>query len=528
MKIDSTTKKCAIKIKLLFIIIALVKFTIANAQAPGINWEKTLGGTGSDYSSSVANTYDSGFVIAGYTNSNNGDVTGYHGYVDVWLVKVDKHGSIQWERALGGSLVDVGYSVSQTSDSGYIVCGYSESTDGDIKVNKGSFDLLILKVTKTGSLAWAKTYGGSGQDIGTFAQETKDHGYIAIGYSNSNDGDVSGNHGGNDFWVLKLNDTGAIQWEKSFGGSSDDEGYYIEQTKDSNYIACGYNNSNDGQVSFNHGLYDCWITKLNDTGALVWEKSLGGSNYEEAESIHQTKDGGFITSGFTYSNDGDVTGNHGSSDGWLVKLKSDGSLDWQKTIGGSSDEVAEYVYESSDSALIITGFTNSNDGDIAVNKGDFDYLLAKIDKSSNLLWTTTVGGDSVDEAGCVVPSPNGYTMVGATKSNDGDITGKHGGSSNLDIWLVQMTNNVYVNNIVLNENKVSFYPVPCESTLNYKVTNEFNGGKAIITDDCGKVVKIFIIAGSGKLDISSLVPGNYVVTISGKGQTAVKKITKIP
>src|SRR6185312_10451800 len=125
MKIDSNFKNHAIKIKLLFLVIALIRFANANAQAPGINWEKSLGGTGADYSGSMANTYDSGFVIAGYTNSNNGDVTGYHGYVDVWLVKVDKHGSIQWEKALGGSSVDVGYSVSQTSDSGYIICGFS-------------------------------------------------------------------------------------------------------------------------------------------------------------------------------------------------------------------------------------------------------------------------------------------------------------------------------------------------------------------------------------------------------------------
>jgi len=158
----------------------------------------------------------------------------------------------------------------------------------------------------------------------------------------SNDGDVSGNHGGSDYWVVKLNSSGDIEWQKCLGGTNSDGGifndyiYSIQQTSDGGFIMACETMSNDGDVSGNHGSYDAWVVKLNSLGDIEWQKCLGGTNRDIANSIQQTSDGGFIVAGYTYSNDGDVSGNHGYCDAWVVKLNSSGDIEWQKCLGGTN------------------------------------------------------------------------------------------------------------------------------------------------------------------------------------------------
>ena len=159
--------------------------------------------------------------------------------------------------------------------------------------------------------------GSSTDDQGYDIRQTPDGGFIVTGYSSSNDGDVSGNHGGEDVWVVKLNNTGTIQWQKSFGGSENDEGYSVQLTTDGGYIICGQSASNNGDVTGNHGNSDVWVVKLNSAGSIQWQKSFGGSG-EDAGLIWQTTDGGYIVVGYTSSNDGDITGNHGGDDAWVI------------------------------------------------------------------------------------------------------------------------------------------------------------------------------------------------------------------
>ena len=176
---------------------------------------------------------------------------------------------------------------------------------------------------------WKKTLGGSYGDGAESIQQTDDGGYIVAGYTCSNDGDVDGNHGYCDFWVVKLDENGTIQWQKCLGGRYLDLAYSIQQTSDGGYIVVGETRSNDGDVSGWHGGYDengdpkpdMWIVKLDSNGNIQWQKCLGGSDYDVAESVQRTSDGGYIVAGWTSSNNGDVSGNHGVSDFWIIKLK---------------------------------------------------------------------------------------------------------------------------------------------------------------------------------------------------------------
>jgi hypothetical protein len=227
---------------------------------------------------------------------------------------------IIWQKILGGSSDDYAFSIQQTPDGGYIVAGYTESNDGDVKGNHENGDFWIVKLDKDGNIEWQKTLGGSNWDWAFSVQQTPDGGYIVAGFTWSNDGDVSGNHGSLDAWIVKLDKDGNIEWQKTLGGSGNDWATSVQQTTDGGYIVAGGTYSTDGVIRGNHGSLDAWVVKLDGNGNMQWQKALGGSGSDSAWSVQQTTDGGYIVAGFTKSNDGDVTGNHGSADFWVVKL----------------------------------------------------------------------------------------------------------------------------------------------------------------------------------------------------------------
>ena len=351
---------------------------------PSIQFAVCLGGGACDRARSIQQTSDGGFIVAGFTASDEGNVSGYHGgyRYDFWVVKLSSTGVMEWQKCLGGSSDDRAFSVQQTDDGGYIVAGYTVSNDGDVSGNHDGEDSWVVKLSSTGGIEWQKCLGGRGYDCARSIQQTVDGGYIVAGYTVSNGGDVSGNHGGEDFWVVKLSSTGVIEWQKCLGGDDDDRAYSIQQTADGGFIVTGFTCSNDGDVSGNHGNADFWVVKLSSTGVIEWQKCLGGSNDDQAYSVQQTVDGGFIVAGETYSNDGDVSGNHGVGfdDFWVVKLSSAGVIEWQKCLGGTWCELAFSVQQTDDGGFIVAGYTTSNDGDVNGNHavGCDDFWVVKL------------------------------------------------------------------------------------------------------------------------------------------------------
>jgi len=306
------------------ILLAFLFFMIANvlhAQGPAVEWQKLYGGGEGDYAQFIERTNDGGYIIAGYTSSSQGDITLNHGQDDFWVVKIDAAGNIQWQKSLGGSSIDRAYAIHQTLDGGYIVAGNTLSHDGDVTGNKISLDYWVIKLDNNGNIVWEKTYGGTKNEYLYSLQVTPDGGYIAAGFTESNDGDVTSNHGGRDIWIVKLNVAGTIQWQKSFGGSNDEEAFSVQPSSDGGYIVAGYTLSNDGDINFNHGGKDIWVIKLSSNGSLQWEKSVGSSSYDEAWSVLQSTDGGFVVAGYSGANDGDVSGNHGGNDFFCCKAE---------------------------------------------------------------------------------------------------------------------------------------------------------------------------------------------------------------
>ena len=462
------------------------------SQAPAIQWQKCLGGTGFEIANSMEQTSDGGYIVAGYSDSNDSIVTGNHGDNDYWVVKLSNAGYIQWQKCYGGTSTDEATSVKQSIDGGYIVAGWSSSNDSDVTGNHGDIDCWIIKLDSTGALQWQKSYGGTDWDDAESIQQTNDGGYIFSGFSGSTNGDVVGNHGGFDYWVVKLDGTGNIQWQKCYGGTNNEGAYSIQQTNDGGYIVAGSSASNDGDVAGNHGGGDYWIVKLDSTGTLQWQRCYGGTNDDEAFSIQQTTDGGYIVAGESNSNNIDVTGNHGSYDYWIVKLDSVGILQWQKTYGGINSDAALCIEQANDGGYIAGGASDSNDGDVTGHHGNvglyqYDYWIVKLNSTGLLLWQESYGGTVTEAVKAIQQAfDGGYVALGSTSSSDGDVIGLHGG---IDGWILKFTPEVGIEeNNFLSSTTLSPNPFHETATLTIN-TNKFEDGTIEIKNILGAIVQ---------------------------------------
>ncbi len=340
-----------------------------------ITTQRNYGGTSYDAAEHGLPTFDGGYVLVGYTTSIDGDVTGLHGTgtsSDIWIAKLSSTGTIDWQKCIGGFDNDNTPIVAQTADSGFILAGNVNSNDGDVSNYKGNGDAFVVKLDKTGAITWKKTLGGAEADIFKGLTQTADGGYILTGSTNSVDGDLNGLRTSNadfDLWVVKMDAAGSISWQKLYGGTLDEEGQQIRQTADGGYIIAGYTMSANGDVSSNHGGTDCWVLKLGNTGALSWQKTYGGSAEDIAFDITTTTDGGYIFCGRSRSADKDLTANKGFIDAWVVKITGSGNLSWQQNFGGTGSDYATSITKTSDGGYAVLASTASHDGDVTGNHG---------------------------------------------------------------------------------------------------------------------------------------------------------------
>jgi len=510
------------------IVLAVLPFALlslnASAQVPVIEWQRSLGGTAQDWAHSIAQTSDSGFIVAGGSASNNGDVTGDHGGSDYWVVKLDATGAVDWQVALGGTAYDVATSIKQTTDGGYIVAGASSSNDGDVTGNHGNQDYWVVKLTSTGTLQWQRSLGGTENDFASSIEQTTDGGYIVAGVSVSTNGDITGSHGQWDYWVVKLTGTGAIEWQKALGGTSDERAHSIIQTADGGYIVAGWTESNNGDVTGNHGGSDIWMVKLSGTGAVEWQSALGGTGGDFAKSVEQTADGGYIVAGESNSNDGDVTGDQGGFDYWVLKLTGTGTIEWQKTLGGTANDFGSCIEQTADGGYIVAGSSGSSDGDVSDNHGILDIWVVKLSSTGTIDWQKALGGTAHDGAYSIKQTiDGGYILAGLSGSNDGDVTGNHG---DYDYWVVKLSGSSPTS-IERNTPLIScsIYPNPAETYIWIETAATTTGVPFRLIDVAGRtVLRGALYQGTSRVDVSHLVEGVYSVEILGsKPQKLVKR-----
>ncbi len=356
--------------------------------------EYSYGGADSDEAYSLISTQDGGYALVGLTKSYG------EGEADFWLIKTDNQGVVQWNQTYGGPSFDVAYSVIQTEDYGFALAGRTSS------YGSGYNDFWLVKTDTKGKAQWNRTYGGENSDELRSAIHTQDGGFVLVGYTESYGA------GGWDFWLLKTDVNGIIQWNQTYGGSANEWAQSVTQTPDLGYIITGFKLVQSDSTT----NYDIWVVKTDPFGIAQWNYTYGGSADDQAHSIIQTQDNGLAIVGYTSSFGA------GKADMWLLKTDANGIIQWNQTYGGSSDDVAYNIIQNQDDTFTLIGYTFS------YGMGENDMWLVTTDYNGEVQSNQTYGGPRYDEAYSLIEINAGsYAIVGYTTSF---------GEGKSDMWLV--------------------------------------------------------------------------------------------
>ena len=417
---------------------------------PDVIWQNTIGGVESDNIADIHPTSDGGYIlIAGSDSDISGDKNANsNGAIDYWIVKLDAIGNITWQKTIGGSGNDWPKCISQTTDGGYIAGGYSSSgISGDKnEASLGGDDFWIIKLDALGNIEWQNTIGGNSTDLLNDLNQTLDGGFIAGGSSFSGiSGDKTTPNAANDGWILKLNATGSIEWQKSIRGNLFDILDNIKQTTDGGYIAGLYSESGIGldKTAPSQGAYDYWIVKLDASGNIMWQNTIGGGAGDYLYAVSQLSDGSYIVGGTSFSS---ASGNKtevliGGSDLWIVKLDISGNLVWQNTIGGADLDGLNAIRATQDNGFIIGGFSWSDiSGDKVENKiigGVEDAWIMKLNSEGEIVWQNAIGGNNNDFCINIEQCFDGTFIAGVSSGSELSGDKNENTPANVDSWIIK-------------------------------------------------------------------------------------------
>jgi|GEM_PF-785217 len=391
-----------------------VNITIMQNMAnAGIVWNKTFGESNLDQFTSVTKVADGGIVVAGiaaYTVS-----TSYT--TDAWLVKTDATGSKLWEKKYGGTNGDAVSAVVTTTDGGFILAGFATSNDGDLTgTNPINGDAWIIKTDGSGNKTWSKIFGGANFEYAAGIVQTADGGYVFCATTKSNDGNITFNYGGDDVWIVKINPAGTLVWQKTFGGSNDDNATGIVVDANGNIIVSATTKSNDGDVAgFLGGSSDGWVIKLDGNGNKLWAKTIGGVFADEANALCIAQDGNYAVAGNTFSY---VTGWRYNGDMMMIKLDKNGNQLIERAIGSFELDKAYGITSTTDGGFVLTGYVSAVGGDVSSPQfGVTDLWIVKIDAAGNKIWDKTFGSTGHDRGFAVVNINNNFLVAGYIANN---------------------------------------------------------------------------------------------------------------
>lgn len=383
-----------------------------------IEWNKTFGGTGSDYGDKIINTNDGGFALTGRGSSPLLNGLSCAGNYASYLIKTNSTCNVEWTVCLPIASTNI---LAQTADNGYVVLQQTP-VNGSIKV---------IKLDSIGNIEWNFTHTS---EVGTDIHQTNDLGYVISGYS-INNSCRSGFY--KDCSLLKIDSAGNFMWKQCYGGISNyvDQAYSLALTQDGGFILAGiseYGAWNNGY----HGGKDCYLIKTDSVGTMMWEKYFGGSGDEEIYSIKATSDGGFIIGGMAGSYDGNVVGLHNSNDPWIFKISSIGILQWQRCLGGGNGERGYEVIETNDGNYMLAGYVLYYPYNSQLEyKGGKDFYVAKLDPNGLIIYEKILGGTEDESIRSLINTPDdGYVIFGESSSKNGDVPATH---SNADMWVVK-------------------------------------------------------------------------------------------
>ena len=472
-----------------------------SARAPDTLWTKTFGGGRTEWGYSVRQTTDGGFIVAGTTWSYGA------GDCDIWLIKTDNQGNMLWNKTYGGPFLEMGHSVQQTFDGGYVIAGVTES------FGSGDCDFYLVKTDSAGGMQWARTYGGTASDVAFSVCQTADNGYILTGYTDSYGA------GREDIYLVKVDANGDTAWTKTYGYESFDNGNDVIQTSDGGYVITGVIDSSIQGA-------DIPLIKTDATGQVIWARQYGGRYGDVAYAVKQTRDGGFIVAGWTDSYGA------GKKDVFLIRTNSAGDTIFTRTFGFTGHDEAFDIQQTDDDGFIAVGRTSWN---------VMDVYVIKTSGSGDSIWTKRIGGPQRDDAFSVRQTTDGgYIITGLTESF---------GAGYYDVYLIRLAAESDIkeaaNEAASRREFIEISPNPFRGRTDIRCTiheSRCVGQKASlkICDATGQVVRSFDPSASlgarrsllfiwdGCDDRGNQLPvGVYFVRLKTGTQTYLKKVVKL-
>ncbi|HEU4496169.1 MAG TPA: T9SS type A sorting domain-containing protein [Flavobacterium sp.] len=504
----------------------------APAHSQDIEWEKSYGGKHAEYLMDAQPTPDYGFILAGSSLSKRtGNKTeASRGDLDYWIWKMDENGDLDWQKSFGGSGSDFLQSIRLAPDGGYILGGTSASGNGLDKKDgsRGGSDYWIIKLDAMGGEEWQRTLGGEGQDDLLCVIPCRDGGYLAAGSSSSGagGGKTAGQSGNMDYWVLKLDSRGRVQWQQSYGGLYADLLRAAEATPDGGFILGGYSNSPQGGSKSigGYGEGDYWIIKIDASGAIEWQQAFGGDKDDQLYALRQTA-GGYMAAG---SSNSGATGNKSSSsrngtDFWVLQLDAQGSILWQETYDFGKYDILTSLAESGDGGFLIGGHAQSEGRKAKDPESVNDYIALKISASGEKLWEKAAGSSGEDILKkAIAARGGGYLMAGTSEGRAS--RDKKSGIGNKDFWVVKLSDSGRKKE---DRKPIEAFPNPTARFSNVVVGYDFKTGTATVYDLGGRQLQHFEIQDrTVPVDLGGYPEGIYLVEISTDVQKDAVKIAK--
>jgi len=419
---------------ILFYLFAIISTNLVCSE---IVWQKRYGGKLMDAAHDSYMNHDSTIVIVGKTSSPSKSPKNDGSHSDLYIIKLDSDGEIIWENSIGGSKDDQIYSFDRCTDGGYICTGYSASPEPPIN-SKSTRNLWAIKCDRNGKMVWSKTYGGSSLEIGKSIKCTDDGGCIIAGSTSSTDDNLNENNGDFDYWILKLDRNGSIEWQELYGGKRSDRAGGIILLSDGNYLVAGNTESSDGDIQNPRvsKTQDIWVIKIDQVGKIIWENNYGGSDSEYFQAVMELSDGNILLTTETGSTDGHFHTNKGRKDVGLIKIDSKGNFQWSKSYGGSGMDGGGWIVEDNSGKIYLSAITQSYE--LKGHSGGFDCMLLQLDQKGEILSQEIYGGNFYDVINDIKIDSNGnLIMSGYSQSNDGSTGTSHGGA---DFWIIKITN----------------------------------------------------------------------------------------
>lgn len=493
---------------------------------PTIVWENTFGGTWTDFSGDILVADDGNYLALCNPPSPDGDFVGSNGGTDIWLMKLDQSGQIIWKKNYGGTSNESASRIIPNGDDGYLILASTSSNDYDVSGNHGKNDIWLVMINLDGAILWQKTYGGSESENGNSILPTNDGGFMITSSTTSNDFDVpTNNQGGGDLWVIKINAVGDIIWSNLYGGSKLDTGGTIRQTSDNGFVVSGSTTSDDGDVQSNQGGRDIWTLKMDSIGTLQWVTVRGGTDNDYSNGVVLTSDGGYLLANYTASTNGTFTLNHGGFDSWVYKLDASGVVQWEKFYGGSGLELMSGIYKMENGTCILTGQAQSTDGDLVGNTNPSAWLLC-IDQNGNILWKKTYGGSQTDVFSRVRQISNNEILVmGTTASIDGDVQSGTP-NNNGDIWVLSMSLTTGVENAFPNLLDLEIFPNPASNYIEVLSEEQLENCIFSVFAANGAMLLKQLLDSDRKIDVSTLPTGSYIFMFECGKKSSSKLIVK--